>query len=100
MRITLALLLGCGVVQAQNAPANPTQTWTVPDGTDSVVVGFSNSPARAPVVTGPLWNGSQPAPATTNGSPRAAILPVHKRGLKPQVLAEPTSGRNPDGGRG
>ncbi len=128
--MALALLLGCEVVLAQNAqqsvlprapvraaPASPTQTWSVPDGTDSVVVGFSNSTARAPVVTGPLWNGSQPRPPTTNGSPGAASLPVHKRGLKPEVLAEPqakkspakpppqnatqhaTAGRNLDGGR-
>jgi hypothetical protein len=128
--MALALLIGCGVVRAQNAqqgvlprvlvraaPASPTQTWSVPDGTDSVVVGFSNSTPRAPVVTGPLWNGSQPAPPITNGSPRAASLPVHRRGLKPEVLAEPqakkspakpppqnatrhaTAGRKPDGGR-
>jgi hypothetical protein len=128
--IALALLLGCGVVLAQNAlqsisprtpvraaPASPTQTWSVPDGTDSVVVGLSNSTARAPVVTGPLWNGSQPPPPTTNGSARAVILPLHVRGLKPEVLAEPqakkspakppsqkatqhaTAGRNLDGGR-
>ncbi len=85
----LASMAWAALTVAQNAPQRPpTQpptsssqnTWA-PDGTDEVIVGFSNAPARAPVVTGPLWNGNQPPPTQQGSGSRSPPMKVQKRGI-------------------
>jgi len=67
----------------RTAPSSPTTTYS-PENGDNVVVGFSNGTARAPVVTGPLQNGTQPAPTAAGSNSRLQPLQVQKRGLKPE----------------
>jgi hypothetical protein len=80
---------GHPVPQPQRTPASPPTTTYSPDNGDSVVVGFPNGAVRAPVVTGPLQNGSQPPPTATGSNSRMEPLQVQKRGLKPQCTQTP-----------
>jgi hypothetical protein len=77
------------------APAG--QTFT-PGTDDSVVVAFPNGQLRAPVVTGGLYNGSQPPPVSNGQQARPAPvptrLPLRTRGLPasgPQASPPPAS---------
>jgi Type VI secretion system/phage-baseplate injector OB domain len=67
-----------------NPTAPPGQTFT-PGTDDSVVVAFPSGQLRAPVVTGGLYNGSQPPPVSNGQQPRPAPvptrLPIRTRGL-------------------
>ncbi len=91
--LALSLLLaGCGssaIAQTvQPAPpvrqqppqsGNPPATY-IPDNGDNVIVGFPKGQTRAPVVTGPVWNGGQ-QPPTQNApaqNPPTKASPVQK----------------------
>ncbi len=63
--------------QSSNSPPN---TY-VPDHGDNVIVGFPKGATRAPVVTGPVWNGGQ-KPPTQNP-------PVQKPVPKPTAPQKP-----------
>jgi Type VI secretion system/phage-baseplate injector OB domain len=63
----------------------PVQTFA-PGSDDSVVVAFPAGQLRAPVVTGGLYNGSQPPPVSngqqpTRPTPVPTRLPIRTRGL-------------------
>jgi beta-lactam-binding protein with PASTA domain len=87
MRLHLALCAALAsaawatISVAQNAPPPPPQKTWKPDAGDEVIVGFSNAPPRAPVVTGPLWNGNQPPPTQQSPGSREPPTKVQKRGV-------------------
>lgn len=79
------------VQQPQRNPPTPPSTTYSPDTGDNVVVGLSHGTPRAPVVTGPLQNGTPPPPTAAGGNPRMQPLQVQKRGLKPQCTPTPSA---------
>ena len=79
------------------APQTPTssQTTWVPDGSDKVIVEFSKGSMPAPVVTGPLWNGSQRPPTQQSSGSREAPTKVVKRGIAPVTRAQTGASASP-----
>ena len=82
------------------APAPPTAA-TPPAGvfqpapTDEVVVAFPSGQTRPPVVTGPLWNGSQAPPPTASPTPPVPPRPVVRTRSVPKLQSPAASPKAP-----
>ena len=73
-KLVIALIVGAWSSSnslAQVPPSAP-GTQSVASGGDAVIVSFDHGKARAPIATGPLWNGSKPPP--TSASPPAGMV--------------------------